>query len=68
MISKNSETFQTMLTSQLKVLQDLASVDQTLKGKLSSAIYSAPLLFTAYHQITFRTRSKVETYQPLETC
>ena len=41
MISKNSETFQTMLNSQLKSLQDLASVDRTIKRGLSSGIFLA---------------------------
>jgi hypothetical protein len=39
MISENSETFQTMLNSQLKALQDLASVDRTLKGGFSSDMF-----------------------------
>jgi hypothetical protein len=68
MISQNSETFQTMLNSQLKALQDLASVDRTLKGGFSSAMYSASHLFTTFHQITSTTKNKVENYRSLKTC
>jgi hypothetical protein len=49
MISKNSETFQTMLNSQLRALQDLALVDRTLKGGFSSAMYLSLHLFTFRH-------------------
>lgn len=64
MISKNSETFQTMLASQLQALQDLASVDRTFKGGLSSIISSESHLFTSYHQTTSGTKNKVGSYQP----
>jgi len=49
MISQNSETFQTMLKSQLQALQDLASAERTLKGESSSALSSAAHALTACH-------------------
>jgi hypothetical protein len=63
MISKNSETFQTMLTSQLQALQDLASVDRALKGGLSFGIYLVSHLLTSYRQTLSRTKNKVEICQ-----
>ena len=64
MISKNSETFQTMLNSQLKALQDLASADRALKGRSLSVPQLASHILTTRRQTTCTAKSKVEIYQP----